>query len=657
MAKTLNECDSIYFYEWNGKNTGYKYRLYFIPSYDADLSSAYNVYKLPTGLIMNLNYDWEFDKSKYIGAPKFPAIEFDVNLSLLDGATLHPEFNIFAKLIYESTATISFTKQLDYFSFDMKLITGNVWYLIVDYTGVGDTWNCIFAGSQEQKAEKSIDFAQNIMKVEVTDLSKSVAEKLKGTYIMNFHGKQMTYGNNGRIIYIDNYFDAIIEGIDKKGYFMGLTPTVDGKIMKIGVSSFYDFNKYLEDLLHDILRKYLRYDSEFTYSIDYGNQYKQKYDSSKTRGSSLSADNPYFISYIQKYDKKIKSYKSHTDGGALIELFGDSHPTLWDYLVDLVPQTIKNLWSYYTLTGTLLTGVSLENTILFKSPQYRTKIKASQIIDFNCEIDAEKISSINISIKDKKGDDYENISYPFTATIKNENIYGLIVDLEYQDENSSTRTENNYEIPLYLHNLPTIYNNATIEKEPNKLIGQWIISSDFHNLVLLYKDKPKKQDGKSFWYKDVETWIRVHQKCSFSLGNNYTSDDLLIHIYDQAYILDKYIGKPYIKLLWIFNGWAMILAQTYYTLFNHKGQNKISGKTFLENGINKDISESNYNIWFDMPNAHVDLGMINNPAPYDIMFETMNTQYKLTKVKCSLISEYSEVETVEFEALSTWEGI
>ena len=666
MAKTLNECDAMYYYEWVGKKTHWKYRLMFIPSYDADLGSAYNLYKLPDTLITNMSYEWEFEDEKYIGTPQMPSLTFDIDLAQLGGQALHPEFNIFAKLLVEDTALINYSQTLDRFSFDVKFYSGNVWYLIVDYSGVGDTWRCLFAGVQEHKTENTINKSENKMTIEAIDIGKIICEKVKGTWVTYFHGHNLTYGSNQQIQFATYVIDSLVESTDNKGVFNTFRH-IDESLYFMGMANMVDFHNFIEDdLLEPILRKYLRNPTSILFfEIDYGQHYKQKYDGSGDRGSSTVSGNVWFIAY-NKVDKILRNVpRQYIYGGSLIKIFGDETNTLWDYLSDMMAQTCQNLWTTFASASPTGIGlITIENNLLFTS--LKTQIYEKDITDFIISIDAQKVTEVEISIFDKVGKDNDKIVFPSKLPVP---FLGNQI-INFADyEVIGTRTDNKVQVVLYFHNLPVIPDNYRESSGFDAKVKVGLLAYDSHDLALVYKDTPLKADTSTF-INDPYNFIRNHEKCKFLLGAGINSDDVIITA-EHEFILSQVRNSPVYSYgfgdinhplhekelngLWNFNGQAMILAQLYYYLFNHTGQNKISGKIDMNKGYNTDVALSEYNIWFRCDVACFDLTLAGNPAPYDTMFGTLNTKYKLTKCKVNLITDsLADSEIVEFEALSTY---
>ncbi len=659
-AKTENECDSLWFYDWIGKKSGYYYRMVMIPSYDAYLSTFYNAYEMPTGLLKNLEYDWAYEKEKYIGTPKMPEMNFTIDLSILDGKVENPEFDLFAKLCYENTAIINFTKTMDNgHTFDIKFIAGNLWYLAVNYSGtINGTWNCLFAGMQESDDENIIDMVANEMQINCIDIGKSVAKQIKTKYFLHFWAQYNQSSTTPVVEFIYQYWDFLNESTNHKAVSNIVRSNRDSSENPkdkyyFGIAKFHEFNVFLDGLTTDIWRHIRRDESvDVTFFMYFADHFKQVYDSSGDRGSSLASTVPYFIAYVMKNTKIINSTNVSDADAGTIPILIEKYPTLWDYLVDMLTSTMQNYWTTFNLGNNwVIFDIGMSNRQMFsisKDDLYQKDMQELKIFD-NYGV----AKKVEISIQDAAGNDLEKINFPPPGVFSG---FGT-------SEPEGSKSDGVLQIVLLHNNTPVVADTA-------KHFGETTVDLSFkvtfnqHDFTLLYKDTPLKADTNPLFPNHPTQYFRVHEKCQFDLGNNTTSDDLAIYLIDMYKTTNSRKNAPFayggIRKILAIDLWncqllscqAFILAQTLYFIFNQVGQNKIQAKTEMTNGY---FPGTGNNIWFQGNAAQFNM-TITTARPYLTMLSELNTKYKATKVKVKIIDggKNANHETVTFEAMSTY---
>jgi len=651
MAKTSGECNKIYRSQWIDKKSGYRFRLDMIPSYDA-MQSSPTVVNLPEGVIIGLDYGWEFDKW-YIGAPKAPTMNISYDLGMLDGGSSAHDFNVFARLLADSQVDISFSEVLDLGSFTIEFTAGNLWILYVDIAG-GSTFVPQFMGMQMAKSEEEIDVTALTYDIEIVDLGKAIMDSIPTAYLSHL----WAYRTDGDMYYNNITVDAVWESSDNK---------TTANYNKCGLRSWFHpiktFENYIETHLIEPIFKRIRRDSSVNVylSIDIGDYYKQKYDASGSRGAALAYTDLNFMPYVTTFDDPgAYAFDPIHIRGGMLEYLREEYKTLWDWMNDLAIASGSYLFTVY-FDDVDAQKIWIYHRNLFTAADIT--IASKDIFELKLQPNKNKVKQVTVTPIEQKSVGIDKLELPYTDV----------------NANQGSRNDERMEIPVLYHNMPVW--SDKLKTLPDSLAGytegggglseaniifghikKTIRTRSVHETGLYYIERPEKPLG-GYLTKDRRP-IRAYENVNLDFGDSIDSDGLvsgtiegnsqknqpLSHKTDA--INEKGIlwntGK--IGRMQQHGCLPYILGMAYYYLFNHTGQIGLTLKTLMSVAAYNDrllwFNPQDYNLEIDLPTV----------APITDMFDTFKTRYLITKMNLKLVTGDPNTDgDVELELLSRYE--
>jgi hypothetical protein len=461
--------DYIYQYNWKGVRTEWDYRLEITPFKATPLSSPTTVV-LPAGCI-NVNKLTKKYEKYYYGSLEVPSLEIEVRLSEIDDDTAHAE-------LHESLLNPAQATTVTFGAVENTVIVGPLFRLYIKFNKNCDpsinTYRCIFEGSCRFDTNFSHEAISNIVTLTSIDLNKCILDSF------NFAPLWLWYDPDN-IVESNYYFELY----NSTSAIYHIAP--DGSTLKINK---YQVTDDKVQIYAQVLYRLFTRNASASYTIStvFPNFNKQLFDGTGGQGASISNDNLFVIGTIGPAGSTeygdVGLFSS--DDVSLMSRYPDS---VWDYFSELAEFAIAKVVSIpgglymVPIFGSIGTT---NNVTLSKNILNKIEIKPFDSIN-------KTTSSLYESFSDAPYADIDHLDIKTTGS-----------------RNSGAET------------YPVLYNNApsAVKYLQTDNIGgrAWWNAHFPKSLNLLYFDT--LPGGAS------PVPIRVHEYCSWDLGDGLSSSDL-----------------------------------------------------------------------------------------------------------------------------------
>ncbi len=632
MAKAWT--NNKWFIEWDGPQTGYRYRLTVQPS-DTTTINPVEV-QLPDDCLLDFEYQWEYDKYP-IGMPAAPSLDLTFRI---DKCTAE-----FAKAIIDDPFAEHTVNLESYYNFDITC--GNVFELWVAYDKVN--FNKIFIGVQQVGKENTFSYDDMTAKIEVMEIGYFMLSNIP-TDIFDY----VLMNNDTLVHQSDGYHDwwykfgannFNINSMSFKGrannYKFWFFPTylifahID-YVTKLITNRLYRVSWYWDTV------DYSNYNITAAYNL-LGCYYKQNYTGDGSLGANLDYDKIYsLIFFTSKTDTAdwydaLYEQTSSTGYGVLGLPYAikKEYKSCWDLMRDITAEHVKYAFTAYDHDETPVTIARFTIRNIYTDDYI--DISEKILIDVQLERYEVLQNAAAVSI-----DKVENTIDKITAS------------------NKKAKNDKSYSVNVILQNVPFAgagNRNKSVDGNGDT-IGQYSYTTRVNNTELFYYSNIQ-----GIYDFDSFDMYRVHEKCIFPIHSAVDSDDITTipdinlvsptsgnpftpNIYNAPdyYPKDaaggKGTGNIARQLVGIYSGKLKILAETILELFSDKTQSLLTARCRLNDMA---TSATTNNVFEPTHELYYDLDLI---SPHYGMFDSISRRFTLLSAKLS------KDEFVEFEAIS-----
>lgn len=657
MAKV--GANTIYRWEWTGKQSKWQFRLDFIASDDENLNEP-NIAIQDNGSIISMDYERELE-DYLVGMGSAGNIKIKFNLARISNLNLQ-SFMLYPFINH----SFSITKGVDdgYLagtSIPIDFDTANYIELCIKFVGNDDNepvnYRPVFRGVQKAGIESGYDVEKQQIEIEFYSLRRVIFENFNFDLLAYMWRKNIWESDTSAIDWL--YFQD--DGGDKSYFVTGSFPIATQTGFNYTGYLWYcnhsSFQGYVNEILDIIGKKYVRTDEDFAISLPLPTfRYKQFYDNTPAAtnyvgkiGAALSsASEVFYIGFLAD-----KDHTERADATIIAGLFYDdlqaSYKNLWDFYTDLLKENLViGNDSYYFLT---LTSYS--------------KLFSDDGSIFQMQVNGNPLNSF-ISCKPSfRAEILQRAQSPLVKTVaKDLNMIEAI--------NPSSRAEKTETFPVIFTNIPIVYdddvkyqqndsgtflaaNKFSITNNPYSRANFQRVTKKFHFKGQYYKQRA--QDNSSNYITTREKFIRMHERCDYSLGSveaqAYDTSDFVafspLDFRSMSYDAQP-IGAQESLFAQTYHGKSNVIAYTMLGIFGKNYTSKIEGEAFI-NCLTRFSGGGDIGcLWFEMNNALIKFDLSNiAPKNNENLFNNYPLYWHLRKVEINFLSEKVKFEIIGFD--------